>query len=68
MPDLPQLQVHTDPLPPCEGPKLKAFRGPKAVITFRRLLSDKDSEGHSHVFEAAINSTTYALKLVSVAT
>ena len=33
-------------------------------ITFHRLLSDKDSEGHAHVFEAAIESTAYAVKLV----
>lgn len=56
------------PLPQCEGPKLDPFPQSKSVIKFRRLLSNKDSEGHAHVFEATINSTTYALKLVSLTT
>ena len=55
---------YNEPLPQCEGPKLRPFDDPKPAVTFRRLLSDKDSEGHAHVFEAAIGSTAYALKMV----
>ncbi|CAF9911164.1 hypothetical protein IMSHALPRED_009952 [Imshaugia aleurites] len=52
-----------EPLPRCEGPKLDPFPDPKAAIIFRRLLSDKDSEGDAHVVEATIGSTSYAIKL-----
>ena len=55
-----------EPLPWCEGPKLDPFPDLKAAIIFRRLLSDKDSEGDAHVVEATIGSTNYAIKLVSI--
>lgn len=58
-----KLHQYTGPLPLCEGPKLHRFRKPKAV-TFKRLLSDPESEGHAHVFEAVIGSATYAVKVV----
>lgn len=51
------------PLPQCEGPNLDPFPDSKSTITFRRLL---DSGTHAHVFEATIDSTAYALKLVSI--
>ena len=51
------------PLPQCEGPKLDPFPDSKSTITFRRLIG---SGGHAYVFEATIDSTAYALKLVSV--
>ena len=59
-----KLPQYTEALPLCEGPKLHRFRKPKAAITFNRLLSDIESEGHAHVFEAAIGSVTYAIKVV----
>ncbi|KAK3169301.1 hypothetical protein OEA41_008684 [Lepraria neglecta] len=57
------IPQYNKPLPQCEGPKLRPFDTPKPAVTFRRLLSDKDSEGHTHVFEAAIESAAYALKM-----
>ena len=65
-PDFDPMQEYKGPLPQREGPKLEPFHDLTASITFRRLLSDRDSEGHAHVFEATIGSTAYALKLVSV--
>ena len=55
-------------LPQCEGPKLQPFPDPKPVVKFHRLLSDKDADGHARVFEASINSTAYAVKIVSTTT
>ena len=60
------MDEYNGPLPKCEGPKLDPFPDPNPVITFLRLLSDKDAEGHAHVSEATINSIAYALKLVSI--
>ena len=59
------LPQYNEPLPQCEGLKLRPFCNPKPTVTFCRLLSDKDSEGHAHVFEAAIESIVYAIKMVS---
>ena len=60
-----KLPQYTEPLPLCEGPRLDRFRKLKAgLVTFNRLLSDIESEGHAHVFEAAIGSATYAIKMV----
>ena len=59
-----KLPHYTEPLPLCEGPRLHRFRKPKAAVTFNRLLSGIGSEGHAHVFEAAIGSATYAIKMV----
>ena len=60
-----KLPEYTEPLPLCEGPELHRFRKLKAgLVTFNRLLSDNESEGHAHVFEAAIGSATYATKMV----
>ncbi len=55
---------YNEPLPQSEGPKLSPFHAPKADLTFRRLLSDADAEGHAHVFEVSIEGTAYALKMV----
>lgn len=60
------LPQYNEPLPQCEGPKLGPFHNPKPAVIFRRLLSDKDAEGHAHVFEAAIESTAYAVKMVRI--
>ena len=60
-----KLPKYTEPLPLVEGPKLHPFPKPKAVI-FKRLLSDPESEGHTHVFEATIGSATYAIKIVKL--
>ncbi len=61
-----KLPQYTEPLPLCEGPKLHRFHKPKAAVTFKRLLSDIESEGHAHVFEATIDSATYAIKMVGL--
>ena len=56
---------YTEPLPPCDGPKLKPFHDPEATILFRRLISDKDAGGNcAHVFEVSIGRTKYELKVV----
>lgn len=60
------IPQYNEPLPQCEDPKLGPFHNPKPAVTFRRLLSDKDAEGHAHVFEAAIDPITYAVKMVRV--
>jgi Kinetochore Sim4 complex subunit FTA2 len=64
-----------EPLPRCEGPKLRPFKDRKANIKFVSLLSrgdgdsdsdsDSSSGGHGHVFEVIIASRRYALKIVS---
>ena len=54
---------YDEPLPTCEGPKLKPFHI-KAIVKFKRLLSDKDSDGHAHVFEASIGTSSFAIKIV----
>ena len=59
-----KLPKYTEPLPLCGAPKLHPFPKPKAAVTFKRLLSDIEAEGHAHVFEATIGSATYAIKIV----
>ncbi|KAL8820976.1 MAG: hypothetical protein Q9191_007406 [Dirinaria sp. TL-2023a] len=59
----------TRPLPDCNGPRLQPFEDPKATVDFKRLISDgnltdSSAGGHAHVFEALIQSKTYALKIV----
>ncbi|KAL8715672.1 MAG: hypothetical protein Q9225_006325 [Loekoesia sp. 1 TL-2023] len=49
--------------PPCEGSKLHPFSHRASAIRFIRLLSDPEREGHSQVFEVAIASKAYALKV-----
>ncbi len=58
------IPQYDEPLPTCEGPKLKPFHDSKAIVKFKRLLSDKDAEGQAHVFEASIGSSTFAIKIV----
>ena len=55
---------YTEPLPQCDGPKLKPFKLPMPTPKFHRLISDPDAEGQAHVFEASIGSTVYAIKVV----
>lgn len=55
---------YSEPLPHCEDPKLRPFHDSEPSVTFHRLLSDKDADGHAHVFEATIESTLYAVKMV----
>ena len=52
---------YSNPLPQCDGPKLRPFPNCKD-IKFVRLLGDVEAEGHSHVFEVSIGSNSYALK------
>ena len=59
------MNDYNAPLPQCEGSKLAPFHRRYPAITFRRLLSGEDSEGHGHVFDVVIDSTPYALKIVS---
>lgn len=55
---------YDEPLPQCEGPKLRPFAKSTATLKFKRLLRDLYSEGQAHVFEASIGSTAYAIKVV----
>ena len=52
-----------EPLPLCEGPKLRPFHHRNAHVDFVRLLSAGE---HGSVFEVAIESNPYALKVVRV--
>ena len=56
--------VYRGLIPRIDGPKLDEFVHRDAIIEFRALLSDPDSEGQSHVFEVKIGSHIYALKVV----
>ncbi len=58
------IPSYGEPLPQCDGPKLKPFQLPMPIPTFHRLISDKDAGGQAHVFEASIGSTAYAVKVV----
>ena len=62
------LPPYGEPLPQCDGPKLKPFKLPMPTPEFHRLISDSDAEGHAqaHVFEASIGSTAYAIKVVKI--
>lgn len=69
MPQSSRLPRYDEPLPQCKGPKLAPFQDRSAAINILRLISENDPEdtsggGHAHVFEASINSKTYALKVV----
>ena len=57
------IPQYDEPLPTCEDPKLNPFQT-KAIVKFKRLLSDKDSDGHAHVFETSIGASTFAIKIV----
>ena len=61
---MPSTPSYNQALPRCEGPKLRPFPRRKAAVQITALLSDLDSDGHAHVFEASIGSRTYALKVV----
>ena len=56
---------YNEPLPQRQGPKLHVFKDRTAKLDFVRLISDKDIEGHSHVFKVLIGAGVYALKMVS---
>ena len=59
------IPPYGEPLPLCDGPKLKPFDLPMPNPDFHRLISDRDAEGgQAHVFEASIGSTMYAIKVV----
>ena len=55
-----------EPLPLCDGPKLKPFAYTGAPVDFVDLLSADSPGEHSHVFEVVINSQHFALKVVSM--
>ncbi|KAI1182323.1 kinetochore Sim4 complex subunit FTA2-domain-containing protein [Nemania serpens] len=66
--DIDDLLLKRLPVPPCEGPKLKAFRHTPKETQFLRLLScDPDSEesetGSGYVFEVGIGEKRFALKV-----
>ena len=50
--------------PPCPGPKLQQFQAHGRPIEFVRLISDRETAAHSHVFEVKIGAIHYALKVV----
>ena len=58
------IPQYDEPLPTCEGPKLTPFHDLKAIVKFKKLLSDKSGEGQAHVFEASIGSSSFAIKIV----
>ena len=57
------IPQYDQPLPTCEGPKLNPFHELRAIVKFKRLLSD-NTGGHAHVFEASIGSSSFAIKIV----
>ncbi|KAI0110367.1 kinetochore Sim4 complex subunit FTA2-domain-containing protein [Nemania sp. FL0031] len=53
-----------DKLPPCKGPKLRAFENSGAPITFIELLERSEPSGfQAYVFKVSIKSRIYALKV-----
>lgn len=62
-PDWPKSAADLVPLPPCDGPKLKAFdfRGPQQI----KFLECIGGGAHSVVFKVSILGEIYALKVVS---
>lgn len=60
--------AHPKELPPCRGPKLRAFRHHNSPIEWlERLdtsLEDSDSGRQGYVFKVRIKSELYALKVV----
>lgn len=68
--NMPRALKRSKLLPDCEGPKLHPFSQKPISIEFINLVSENDpvnlsAGGHAHVFEALIDSKTYALKVVS---
>lgn len=61
-PDWPRSKADLVPLPPCDGPKLKAFdfKGKQAI----EFLEYAGEGLHAHVFKVRIKNKIYALKLV----
>lgn len=61
-PDWPRSKADLVPLPPCDGPKLKAFdfKGKQAI----EFLEYAGEGLHAHVFKVRIKKKIYALKLV----
>ncbi|KAI1753886.1 hypothetical protein F4782DRAFT_496185 [Xylaria castorea] len=67
-PDVDRLLLGRLPMPPCEGPKIKAFRGFREEIEFLRLLScdpesEESYEGDGYVFDVRIGKDRFALKI-----
>ncbi|KAI0556220.1 hypothetical protein F4679DRAFT_578340 [Xylaria curta] len=67
-PDIDRLLLRRQPIPPCEGPKLKAFKHFREEIEFLQLLScDPTSEesrnGDGYVFDVRIGKDRFALKI-----
>lgn len=68
----PRPAAHPKELPPCRGPKLRAFRHHNSPIEWlERLdvgsgppLEDSDSGRQGYVFKVRIESELYALKVV----
>lgn len=54
-----------DPLPRCDGPKLKFFGHHSSSFNFVSLLSSENPGQHGHVFEVVLDSQRYALKIAS---
>ncbi|KAI0440295.1 kinetochore Sim4 complex subunit FTA2-domain-containing protein [Xylaria telfairii] len=67
-PDVDSLLLRRLPVPPCEGPKLRAFKHFRGEIEFLRLLScdprsEESETGHSYVFDVRIAKERFALKV-----
>ncbi|KAI1330261.1 kinetochore Sim4 complex subunit FTA2-domain-containing protein [Xylariaceae sp. FL0255] len=67
-PDIDRLLLRRQPIPPCEGPKLKAFKPCRKKIEFLQLLScdptsTESREGHGYVFDVRIGKDRFALKM-----
>ncbi|GAP85166.1 hypothetical protein SAMD00023353_2201020 [Rosellinia necatrix] len=67
-PDIDDLLFRRVPMPPYEGPKLKAFRHFGKRIEFLRLLScdprlEESEYGHGYVFDVRIGKERFALKM-----
>ncbi|KAI1737138.1 kinetochore Sim4 complex subunit FTA2-domain-containing protein [Xylaria scruposa] len=67
-PDVNRLLLGRLPLPPCDGPKIKAFGQFREEIEFLQLLScdptsEESREGHGYVFDVRIGKDRFALKI-----
>ncbi|KAI0465749.1 kinetochore Sim4 complex subunit FTA2-domain-containing protein [Xylaria cf. heliscus] len=66
-PDVDKLLRRRQPVPPCEGPKLKAFRHFRTIEFLQLLSCDPTSPesraGHGYVFDVRIDKERFALKM-----
>lgn len=58
--------MQSDLLPPCDGPKLPAFKHRFEPIEWLERLDDPEESRRGHVFRVKIRGQEYALKVVSI--